>query len=57
MEVKENVSFDIDKSAERMDAILSAGDDRFEDKEYIPSRRELDYENGYYVDAASPSIC
>lgn len=53
MEVKENVSFDIDKSAERMDAILSAGDDGFEDREYIPSRRELDYENGYYVDAAA----
>lgn len=56
MELKERVPYDIDKSAERMDAILSAGDDSFRDKEYIPSHRELDYENGYYVNAAAVFI-
>lgn len=53
MEVIERISYDIEKSAERIESILSAGNDSFSDREQVPSRNELDYTNGYYVHVAA----
>ena len=49
MEVTNHILYDIDKSAERIDDILSAGNGNFEDKGYLPSRSSLTYTNGFYV--------
>lgn len=49
MEVTNRITYDIDKSSERIDDILSAGSRNFEDKSYLPSRSNLTYTNGYYV--------
>ncbi len=49
MEVKNRIAYDVDKSAERIDSILSAGNGNFEDKDTLPSRNSLTYTNGYYV--------
>ena len=53
MEVTNHISYDIDKSAERIDDILSAGNGNFEDKAYLPSRSSLTYTNGYYVNVTA----
>ncbi len=49
MEVTNHISYDIDKSADRIDEILSAGNGNYEDKSYLPSRSSLTYTNGFYV--------
>ena len=49
MEVTNHVYYDVDKSSERIDDILSAGNGNFEDKGYLPSRSSLTYTNGFYV--------
>ena len=49
MEVTNHVSYDVDKSAKRIDEILDAGNGNFEDKSSLPSRSSLTYTNGFYV--------
>lgn len=49
MEATNHIAYDIDKSSERMDAILNAGKGNFADADSIPSRASLTYTNGYYI--------
>lgn len=49
MEVTNRISYDIQKSAERIEEILNASNNNYEDKTYIPARSSLTYTNGYYV--------
>ena len=49
METTNHISYDIDKSSQRMDDILNAGNANFSDSESIPQRSSLTYTNGYYV--------
>lgn len=49
MEVTNRITYDIEKSAKRMDEILDAGSGNFSDSDTIPARSSLTYTNGYYV--------
>lgn len=49
MEVTTRITYDIDKSSERMDDILNAGNGNYSDKTSIPARSSLTYTNGFYV--------
>lgn len=49
METTNHISYDINKSSQRMDDILNAGNGNFSDSEFIPQRSFLTYTNGYYV--------
>ena len=53
MEVKNRIAYDVNKSAERIDSILSAGNGNFEDKDTLPSRSSLTYTNWYYVNVTA----
>nr|WP_207747694.1 adenylate/guanylate cyclase domain-containing protein [Clostridium butyricum] len=43
------MSYDVEKSSERMDDILNSSNSNFTDKKSIPLRSELTFKNGYYV--------
>lgn len=48
---KENTyTYKVEDSADRIDNILNASDDDYCDKTDVPSRNELTFKNGYYVD-------
>jgi class 3 adenylate cyclase len=49
MESNHTMSYDVDKSSERMDDILNASNSNFADKDSIPARSDLTFKNGYYV--------
>lgn len=49
MEVTNRISYDINKSAERIDDILNSGNGNFSDEKNLPERKNLTYKNGYYV--------
>lgn len=49
MESNHTISYDLEKSAERMDDILNSSNSNFTDKDSIPLRSELTFKNGYYV--------
>lgn len=49
MESNNTISYDVAKSAERMDEILNAGNGNYADKDSVPLRSSLTYTNGYYV--------
>lgn len=49
MEVTNHITYDVEKSASRIDEILSAGNNNFSDAQTLPSRSQLTYTNGYYV--------
>ena len=49
-------SYDFAKSRERIDEILDSKDTNYEDKDSIPSRDLLTFENGFYVSAAAMFI-
>lgn len=53
MEVTNRVTYDVDKSVERIDAILDAGNNNYSDKTSIPSRSTLTYTNGFYVNVTA----
>lgn len=56
MESKKETSYTykIEDSADRMDDILDANDNDYEDEgNSIPSRDKLTYKNGYYVDVTA----
>lgn len=44
--------YDYEKSVDRIDEILNSSDASYEDKKSIPSRDQLTFTNGYYVDAS-----
>ncbi len=49
MESNNTISYDVDKSSERMDEIFDAGNGNYTDKDSVPLRSSLTYTNGYYV--------
>lgn len=49
MEVTSRITYDVEKSASRMDDILNAGNGNYSDSSSIPARSSLTYTNGYYV--------
>lgn len=49
MESNHIMSYDINKSAERIDDILNSSNSNFADKDSIPARSDLTFKNGYYV--------
>lgn len=49
MEANHTMSYDVQKSWERMDEILNASNDNYSDEDSIPSRSDLTFKNGYYV--------
>jgi class 3 adenylate cyclase len=49
VESNNTISYDVDKSSERMDEILNAGSGNYADKDSVPLRSSLTYTNGYYV--------
>lgn len=53
MESNHTMSYDVDKSSERMDEILNASDNDYCDKDSIPARSDLTFKNGYYVNVTA----
>ena len=53
MESTNHIKYEIEKSAERIDNILSSGSGNYEDKEKLPSRNNLSYANGFYVNVSA----
>ena len=49
MESNNTISYDVAKSASRMDDILNTSNSNFSDNDSIPPRKDLTYTNGYYV--------
>ena len=49
METTNHITFDINKSSQRIDDILNAGNINFFDTDVIPVRQALSYTNGFYV--------
>ena len=56
MEKKNTISYDVNKSSERMDEILNASNNDFGDKKDVPDRSNLTYKNGYYVNVTAVFI-
>lgn len=48
-----NKTYDFNSSLERIDDILSAKDSTFEEKDSIPSRSDLTFTNGFYVNCTA----
>lgn len=53
MEANHTITYDVEKSAERIDDILNASNENYSDKDYVPKRSELTYTNGFYVDVTA----
>lgn len=53
MEANHTMPYDVKESSERMDEILNASNDNYSDKDSIPSRRDLTFKNGYYVNVTA----
>ena len=53
MESNHTMSYDVDKSSERMDEILNASDNDYCDKDSISARSDLTFKNGYYVNVTA----
>ena len=53
MKSNHTMSYDVDKSSERMDEILNASDNDYCDKDSIPARSDLTFKNGYYVNVTA----
>lgn len=53
MEATNHISFDVSKSASRIDDILNAGNENYSDKDTVPSRSDLTYTNGFYVNVTA----
>lgn len=49
MEVTNKITYDVEKSAGRIDEILSSVSANYSDKDSIPSRTSLTYTNGFYI--------
>lgn len=53
MEANHTMLYDVDKSSERMDAILDASSNNYCDKKSLPLRSDLTYKNGFYVNVTA----
>lgn len=53
MESNHTMSYDVEKSVDRMDDILDASDNNYADKNSIPVRNDLTFKNGYYVNVTT----
>jgi class 3 adenylate cyclase len=53
MESNHTMSYDVEKSADRMDDILNASNNDYADKDSIPMRSNLTFKNGYYVNVTA----
>lgn len=53
MESNHIMSYDINRSSERMEEILNSNDNGYCDRDNIPLRDELTFKNGYYVDVTA----
>ncbi len=53
MESKNKISYEVENSAKRIDEILNASNDSFVDSYFIPSRDNLTFKNGYYVNVTA----
>lgn len=47
------ISYDVEKSAERMDNIIKESDSSFEELDSIPARSKLTFTNGFYVNCSA----
>ena len=56
MEANHSITYDVEKSAERIDGIQDASNDNYEDVKEIPSRDDLTFTNGYYMNITSVFI-
>lgn len=56
MEKKNTISYDVDKSSERIDEILNASNNNFCDVDDVPDRNSLTYKNGFYVNITAVFI-
>lgn len=56
MEANHSIIYDIEKSVDRINAILDAENSNFEDVKEIPARSELTFTNGYYMYVTSVFI-
>lgn len=53
MKSSNTISYDVSKSAERIDTILDLDNSKFEESKSIPNRDNLTYENGYYINVGA----
>jgi len=53
MESNHTMSYDVEKSAERIDDILNASNNDYADKDSVPARSNLTFKNGYYVNVTA----
>lgn len=53
MEVKHSGNYDFKRSLERIDEILNSDNKNFEERDKIPSRNNLTFNNGYYVNVSA----
>lgn len=53
MRSDKTISYNVSKSAERIDNILKIDNSKFEESKGIPDRSKLTYENGYYVNVGA----
>lgn len=53
MEANHTMPYDVKESSERMDEILNASNENYSDKDSIPSRSDLTFKNGYYVNVTA----
>lgn len=47
------IEYDFDKSLQRIDEILNASSDSYQERQSIPSRSQLTYTNGFYVNCTA----
>lgn len=53
MESNNKISYDVNKSSDRIDEILNASNSNYSDKDHVPTRSALTYTNGYYVNVTA----
>ena len=53
MESNNKISYDVNKSSDRIDEILNASNSNYSDKDHVPARSALTYTNGYYVNVTA----
>ena len=56
MEANHSITYEVEKSADRIDSILDANDNNYEDVKQIPERSDLTFTNGYYMNVTSVFI-
>ncbi len=53
MESSNKILYDVNKSSERINEILNANNSNYSDRDHIPARSTLTYNNGYYVNVTA----